>query len=112
MRGIRYLPCSSLTPINIGSPLHVINTSSSFSNVTPSLVKIDTVPSSAVLPTLMRDVGKSSNESAVAAFGERLLNGRRVTYFALLAPPFATPTLLIDFFRIGKPMCFLSSLLR
>lgn len=106
--GILYLPCSSLTPMSIGCPLHLISTSSSLSTVTPPLVKIDMVPSSAVLPTLMSDVGKSANESACVAMLDSCGMGRRVTYFALLDPPFATPTLLLDCFRMGK-LAFLRS---
>eukprot|EP00956_Cyclotella_meneghiniana_P038422 scaffold154279_cov36-Cyclotella_meneghiniana.AAC.2 len=70
MSGILYRPCSSLTPTNIGSPLHLIRTSVSLCTVKPSLVKIEIVPSSAVLPTLIRDVGKSLKVSACAALAD------------------------------------------
>ena len=88
--------------MRMGLPLHLISTSSSLRTVTPSLVKIEIVPSSAVLPTLMSDEGKSANESACVAFLERSGMGRRVTNFALLEPPFATPTLLFECFRMGR----------
>ncbi len=44
--------------------LHVIRTSSSLKTMMPSFVNTETVSSSAVLPTLIRDVGKSWNVSA------------------------------------------------
>ena len=100
--GIWYRPCSSLTPMSMGSPLHLINTSSSLRTVTPSLVKIDIVPSSAVLLTFMSDEGKSANKSACVALLDRSGMGRRVTNLALLEPPFATPTLLFECFGMGK----------
>lgn len=73
--GILYLPCSSHTLMRIGSPLHVIKTSFSSKRVTPSLVNMETVPLSAVLPTLISDVGKSSKVLAVAARSKRLEMG-------------------------------------
>ncbi len=51
-------------PMRIGSPLHVIRMSSSLKMLTPSIVKTETVLSSAVVPMLIRDVGKSWNVSA------------------------------------------------
>lgn len=80
--------------------------------MTPSLVKIEIVPSSAVLPTLINEVGKSLNVSACLAFGDRCLNGKMVTCCAVLVPPFATPTRLFDLRRIGSPACFRSFSLR
>jgi hypothetical protein len=66
-------------------------------------IKMEIVPSSAVLPMLIRDVGKSTNESACVALCNILGTGRPVTYFVLLEPPFATPTLLV-WFNLGvKP---------
>jgi hypothetical protein len=50
--------------MRIGSPLHVIRMSSSLKTLMPSFVNTKTVPSSAVLPTLIRDAGKSWNVSA------------------------------------------------
>jgi hypothetical protein len=50
--------------MRIGSPLHVIRMSSSLKMLTPSIVKTETVLSSAVVPMLIRDVGKSWNVSA------------------------------------------------
>ena len=63
---------------------------------------MEIVPSSDVFPTLINDDGKSSNVSAVLAVSDRCSNGRLVTRFALLTPPFATPTLLLDCRRIGS----------
>ncbi len=71
--------------------------------VTPSLVKIDIVPSSAVLPTLINDDGKSWNVSACVAWADSALNGSCVTNVAWLTPPLATPTHLVDFQMMGSP---------
>ncbi len=90
-------------PINIGLPLHVMSTSCSLCTVTPSFVKIDIVPSSDVLPTLISELGKSSNESALAAWSDSCLNGRRLTCLAVLVPPLATPTHFVDGHKIGRP---------
>ena len=76
MSGMRYLPWLSQMPMKIGSPLQVIKTSSSLWTVMPVLVNMDTVPSSAVLPMLMSDVGKSLNVSAHLAVGKSLSNGK------------------------------------
>jgi hypothetical protein len=67
INGIRYRPWLSLTPMRMGSPLHVMSTSSSLNTLTPSFVNTETVPSSAVLPTLIKEVGKSWNVSACIA---------------------------------------------
>jgi hypothetical protein len=103
INGIRYRPCSSHVPISIGMPLHVMSTSCSFCTVTPSLVNIEMVPSSEVLPTLISDVGKSSKVSAWFAFDDSCWNGSWVTCFAILLPPLATPTRLVDRQSIGSP---------
>ena len=103
INGIRYRPCSSRVPISIGMPLHVMRTSCSLCTVTPSLVKIEMVPSSEVLPTLINDVGKSSKVSAWFAVGDSCWNGSCVTCFAVLLPPLATPTRLFDRRSIGSP---------
>ena len=108
INGIRYRPWLSLMPMRMGLPLHVMSTSSSLCTVTPSLVKIDMVPSSESLPTLMSDVGKSSNVSALLALGLRPLNGRLVTCFAWLHSPLATATRLVDLFKIGRLALHLS----
>lgn len=71
---MQFLPCSSLTPICMGTPLQIISTSCSLCTADPSFVKIDTVPSSAVLSMLMTDVGKSPKESACSALFESCLN--------------------------------------
>ena len=59
-RGMRYLPCSSLTPMSSGLSWHVMRTSFPLCTVTLSLVKIKIVSSSAVSSTLTNDVGKSA----------------------------------------------------
>ena len=67
INGMRYRPCSTRTPMSIGAPLHLMSTSVSLCTVTPVFVKIDMVPSSDVFPTLINDVGKFVNVSAVVA---------------------------------------------
>ena len=57
--------------------------------VTPSLVKIEMLPSSAIFPTLISNVGDSSDVSAYASLLESCRNGSVV-------PPLATPTFLAD----------------
>ncbi len=111
-KGTQYRPLSSRMPINIGSPLHVMSTSCSLCTVTPSFVNIDIVPSSGVLPTLISELGKSSNESALAAWLDSYLNGRRLTCHAVLVPPLATPTRFVDGCMIGRPTFLRSCLLR
>ena len=106
--GIRYRPCSSRTPMNMGAFLHRISTSVSLCTVTPFLVKMDMVPSSAVFPTLMSDDGKSLKVSALDARSDNCGNGSCVTFDALHISPFATLTLLVDFRKIGIPAAFLS----
>ena len=99
-------------PINIGSPLHVMSTSCSLCTVTPSFVNIDIVPLSDVLPTLISELGKSSNESALAARSDSCLNGRRLTCRAVLVPPLATPTRFVDGRMVGRPTILRSCSLR
>ena len=96
----------------IGFFWHVTSESSSLYTVTPSLVKMDTLPSLAVLPTLISDVGNYSNVSASTALLKSCGNGSVVTYLPLLAPPLATPTLLSDILNIGRPNIILSLFLR
>ncbi len=69
--GIRYLPWLSLIPKSMGSPLHVMSTSSSLKTDTPSFVKTETVPLSAILPTLIKDKGKSWNVSVHALLEQK-----------------------------------------
>ncbi len=87
----------------MGSPLHVMNTSSSLNTLMPSCVKTETVSLSAVLPTLIKEVVKSWNVSACIAQAESCRNGSWVTYLALLVPPLATPTFCVDGRRMGRP---------
>ena len=91
---MRYRPRSSSMSTRIGFIWHVISTFYSLYNVTPSLVKLDKLPLSSVLPTLINDAGNSSNVSASAALLESCGNGSVVTYLPLQAPPLATPTFL------------------
>ena len=109
MSGILYRPLLSRTPMSIGSPLQGINTSSSLGTVTPSFVKMESVPSSDVLPTLMSDDGKCWKVSAFVARFESWGNGNCVTLVAVLVSPLATRTVLVDRRRMGKPASFLSS---
>ena len=90
------------------SPLHLIRTSSSLNTDTPSLLKIDTVLSSANFPTLINDDGHVLKESAVVAVVDNCGNGSVVLYLPCTTSPFATPTLFLDCFSIGKCNCFLS----
>ena len=64
---------------------------------------MEMVPSSHVLPTLIKDVGKSSKLSAWLACGESWENGSCMTCLARLVPPLAVLTRLVDVRRIGKP---------
>ncbi len=50
--------------MRIGSPLHVMRTCSSLNTLTLSFVKTKTMPSSDVLPMLIRDMEKSWNVPA------------------------------------------------
>ena len=106
---MRYRPCSSRTPMSSGAPLHLISTSVSLCTVTPVLVNMEMVPSSEVFPTLINDVGKLVNVSAVVARFDNCGKGSRVTFFALHVPPFATSTFLLDGRRMGILASFLSS---
>ena len=112
VNGMRYLPRSSPLPIIMGFLLHVINTYSSLYFLTPSLEKMDMLPSSAVFPKLIRDVVNSSNVYVSATLLESCGNGSLVTYLPLHVQPLATPTFLDDTRNIGRPNCFLSFLLR
>ena len=71
--------------------------------VTPSLVKIEMLPSSAIFPTLISNVGDSSNVSAYASLLESCRNGSVVRYLSFQASPLATPTFLADSRNIGRP---------
>ena len=108
---MRYLPCLSRTPFSSGVPLHLISTSSSLCTVTPVLVNMEMVPLSEVFPTLIRDVGKMVNLSAVVARFDHCGKGSHVTFFALQVSPFATPTFVFDERKMGMHASFLSSLL-
>jgi hypothetical protein len=89
--------------MRIGSPLHVMRTSSSLIMLMPSFVKSETVPSSDVLPMLIKDVGRSWNVSACLKHADSFQKGSWVMYLALLVPPFATLTRRVEGLRIGRP---------
>ncbi len=97
--------------MRMGLHLHVMRTSSSLNTLTPSIVKTETMPLLDVLPTLIRDVGKSWNVSACLDCADNLQKGSWVAYFALLVPPLATPTCCVDGHRIERPALHRSSLL-
>jgi hypothetical protein len=103
--GIRYRPWLSWMPIRIGSPLHVIKMASSLKTLTPSFVNNECVPSSAGLPMLIRDVGKSWNVSACLDHADSFRKGSWVMHLALFVSPFATPTCCVEGLRIGRPLC-------
>ena len=86
-----------------------MSTSSSLYTVTPSLVKIETLPSSADFPTLISDVGNSSNVSASADMLESCGNVSVVTYLPLQAPPLSTPNFLANILNIGRTNFFFPS---
>ena len=93
----------------MGLPLHVINTSSSLYTFTYYLVKMETLPLLAVLPTRMSDVLNYSNVSSSAAFLDNCGKGRIVTYSPFHLPPFATPTCFFNACRIGNSNPILSA---
>ena len=82
--------------MNSGLFLHVMSTYFLSCTLTPSLVKIDIVPSLAVFPTLIRDVGNLLNVSACLAFDDNDGKGRLVTCFPSLFSTLATITCLVD----------------
>ncbi len=76
------------------------------------LCKTETVPPSDVLPTLIRDVGKSWNVSACLDCADNSLQkGNWVTYLVLLVLPLETPTCPMDGLRIERPALHQSCLL-
>ena len=102
INGMQYCPLSSLTPISIGVPLHVMRKSFSLCTVTPSLVKIDRLLLLQVLPRLISNVRKSWNVSACAASFDSCSNGTLVTCYLLRVSPLATPTCFVDCRSIGS----------
>ena len=66
-------------------------------------MKIETVLVLTVLPTLIRELGKSVNVSAITAFWESWGNRRRVALVPILAPPLATPTCVVDGRKMDLP---------
>ena len=63
------------------------------------------------LPTLIRDVWNSSEESELAAFLESCGNGSSVSQLPWHVPALVTPTCFVDFRNIDIPTFNLSSLL-
>ncbi len=94
-----------------GAPLHLMSKFIYLCNVTPVFVNMEMVPLLEVFPTLISDVGKLVNVSAVVARFDNCGKGSRVTFFALHLPPFATLTFLLDERRMGIHASFLLSLL-
>ena len=80
--------------------------------MTPSLVKMDTLPSSAVLPILIINVGNSYNVSDSAYLLESCGNGSVVMYLPFQTPTLYTPTFLSNILNIGGPNFVLSFSLR
>ncbi len=66
------------------------------------MVKMEIVLSSARWLTLIRELGKSSKESARVARDDSCGNGSAVTCLAELQPPLVTPTRLEDGRKMGK----------
>ena len=79
-----------------GVPLHLMSTSDSLCTVTPVLVKMEMVLSLAVFPTLISNVGKLENVSAVVTHFDSCGKGSCGTFVALHLHPFATLTFLLD----------------
>ena len=94
----------------MGFPFIRMSTSCSLCTVTPLFVKMDIVPTSAVLPMLINDCGNSVNVSAVRADGDIVWNGSCVVNFSLHVLPLATFTFLLDLRRIGSCACLWFSL--
>ena len=67
------------------------------------LGEVELVPSLQVLPTLMRECGKSWKESAWVAMADSCGKGKRQTCEAVLMLPLATPTYLVEGQRMGRP---------
>ena len=65
MSGMRYCLCSYRTPMSSSDLLHLMSTYVSLCTVTPVSVKMEMVLSPEVFPTLINDVGKLVNMSAV-----------------------------------------------
>ena len=106
-----YWSRSYFLPMRMKLPLHMNNISSSLYGFTSSWVNMEILLLLAVLPTLMSDVGNSTNVSGSTAFLDFYGKGRLVTCFPLLVPLFATPTCFFGACRIGNPNLILSDLL-
>ena len=73
-------------------------------------VKMDNVPLSAVLPTLISECRNSLNVLAVLADVDIVWSRSCVVNFSLHVLPLATFTFLLNLRRIGSCACLLSSL--
>ena len=71
-------------------------------------MKTEIVPSSAVLPTLKREVGQSVKESAFFACLDRSGIGISFAFTPELVLPLATPTIFVECRIIGRPACLRS----
>ena len=80
-----------------------MSTSSSLWMETPDWVKMEMVPSSQVLPTLMRECGKFWKESVCVAVADSCGKGKLPTCEAVLMLPLVTPTYLVEGQRMGRP---------
>ena len=96
--------------MRIGFPLQMIRTSCLLYTFTPSLVKIEILPLSAVLPTLINECRNSVNVLAFFADVDIVRNRICVTNFSLPVSQLATFTFLLYLCRIGKCACLQSSL--
>ena len=94
----------------MGFPIIHMSTFCSLCTVTPLLVKMDIVPLSAVLPTLINEYGNSVNVLAALADVDNDWNGSCVMNFAFHVSPLAAFTFLLDLRRIGSCACLRSSL--
>ena len=108
MSGMRYCQWLLQTPMRMGLSFHMIRMSCVLYTFTPSLVKIEILPLSAVFPTLISNVGKLGNVSTNLAFFDRAGKGSCVTDLPLHFSLFDTTTCLVDGLNIGRPAAFLS----
>ena len=70
--------------------------------------KINILPSLAVFPTLIRDVGNFLNVSACSASDDNNGNGKLVTCWHLLFSPLATMTRFVDGSKMSRRAASLS----
>ena len=73
-------------------------------------MKIDILPSSAVFPTLIKDVGNLLNVSDCCALDDKVGKIKLVTCCHVLFSPLATTTCLVDGRKMGRCAAALSFL--